>query len=355
MSATRETWVDAVKGLAILLVSASHGIQGLMWPQLVPVTVVGCAINEALYCFHFQLFFLCSGYLWQRYGPDAGWRGHLRAIPGKAWRLGVPYLAFGTLSWGLKTFCGRSVNHPAASWWQDLFVTPVAPYWFLPALVLLFALFPRVRGKKGWAVCFATAVLAKAATVAWDNTAWIFPVRSVVLQAFWFVAGTGLALFGTEGFRGRLGYRVAVACALLFLAGAVAATTTGLWWQYRMWWCKDTKWVFGVMAGTAVLAWAVRRDASLRGPGIWEWLGRNTLPIFLMHTIFSSAARIGLLALGVQTLWILLPAVLLAGIVGPLAAMRVLEWMHLDGLVDPRRWRHNHPERIGLSNAGVGR
>ena len=101
-------------------------------------------------------------------------------------------------------------------------------------------------------------------------------------------------------------------------------------------------------ACTAVLAWAANR----RGGGFWEWLGRHTLPVFLMHTIFAAAMRIALTGLGVRSLWLHVPAMLAASMAGPPAAMRVLGWIRLDGLVDPRRWRTRKEmpgaERIGL-------
>ena len=106
------------------------------------------------------------------------------------------------------------------------------------------------------------------------------------------------------------------------------------------------------MGCTAVLAWAVRRGTSRTAPGLWEALGRHTMPIFLMHTMCAAAIRIGLISLGVRTPWLHVPAMLAAGIAGPLAAMCILERMHLDGLVDPRRrliirrWP-DHPENAG--------
>lgn len=343
MTTARENWVDTVKGLAILLVAVFHGFQGLLGAGLFPSHAAWWNCNTAVYCFHVQLLFLCSGYLWQRYGRSGGWRSHVRAVRGKAWCLGVPYVVFTTLSWALRTLWGHSVNHPAGTLWRELLVVPAPPYWFLPALFLLFALFPRTNGKRSWGWLFATAVAAKAASVAWDGESWFFPARTTAQQAFWFVSGMGIAHLGTGCLGGKTGQRIGVACAVLFLAGATAASATG------MWWCKAAKWALGVLACTAVLLWAIRRDASHPSPGLWEALGRHSMPVFLMHTMCAAAVRIGLIALDVRTLWVHIPAMFAASIAGPLVAMHVLEWVHLDGLVDPRRWR---TARIGLSKDG---
>ena len=350
MDTARETWVDAAKGLAIFLVVVFHGCQGLVRAGLWPVGGIWAGSNEAVYCFHVQLLFLCSGYLWQRYGWRGGRRGHGRAALGKVWRLGVPYVAFAAAFWALKVVCGPSVNHLAGPLWRDLVLAPAAPFWYLPALVLLFALLPVAKGKRAWTWLFAATVLAKAATVAWNHSAWCFPVRVVAKYAFWFSSGMGLALWGTEPLRGRTGGWVGAACGLLFLGDAVAAGAVRLWWPHQWWGCKATQWGLGLLACAAVLAWAVRRTA----PGTWEWLGRHSLPVFLMHTTFAAAVRMGLSALGVRALWLHVPAMLAASFAGPLAAMRVLEWVRLDGLVDPRLWqlqRKTPPAgRIGLPN-----
>lgn len=337
--------MDAVKGLAILLVAVCHGIQGLFLARLLPFHVLWWGIETSIYCFHIPLFFLCSGYLWQRYGRSSGWQGHLRAASGKAWCLGVPYVVFSTLFWFLKTTCARSVNQPPNRLWHDLVVAPVAPYWFLPTLILLFFLLPRTRNVAGWGADFPAAMAAEAAFVALKGTEWCFPVQTVVRYAFWFATGMGLAWGGTEFFRRKAGRCLAATCALLFLAGAAAACANGLWWHPTWWSCKAARWGLGVLACPMVLAWAVGR----RGGGLLEWLGRCSLPIFLMHTVFAAATRIGLTALGVRTLWLHIPAMLAASFAGPLCAMHILEWMHLDGLVHPRR---PCTARIGLSKAG---
>lgn len=352
MATARENWVDTAKGLAIFLVAIFHGIQGLLCSDLLPGNVFWRGSNEAAYCFHVQLLFLCSGYLWQRHGRSHGWRGHLRAVWGKVWCLGVPYVVFSMLSWIMKTLCVQSVNHPAGTLWRDLVTAPTAPYWFLPTLALLFALFPRTEGTKGWACFFAAAVAAKTATMAWNSAEWMFAARTTAQQAFWFTAGMGLAHLGTLHLRDKAGCMPGAACAVLFLAGVGAATATGIWWRHGVWWLNVAKWGFGILACTAVLAWAIRREVRRTRPGVWETLGRHTMPVFLMHTMCAAAVRIGLEALGVRTPWIHIPAMITASFAGPLATMRVLARLHLDGLVEPRRWHlgptQPEPTRIGL-------
>lgn len=329
MSRTREIWVDAVKGLACALVAAGHGFQGLVAAGLMDASMPWTWFNDSIYCFHVQLFFLCSGYLWQRHGRGSGMQGHARAALDKIWLLGVPYVFFTALSWFLKRLCASWVNHGAGDLFHSLFVEPIAPYWYLAALALLFVLVPRMPGRRAWIVLASAATAAKAGGIVLGSPAWCFAARTVAQNAFWFAAGMGLALQATDGLRGRGMLWAGSMCGLVFFAG------TAILVHGRISFSDWVRWGLGMLACTAVLAWAARRMRC----GFWEWMGRNALPIFLMHTIFASAIRIGLLALGARSPWLHVPAMFAASIAGPLVAMKLLEWIRLDGLLDPRRWR----------------
>lgn len=337
MPRQREGWVDAAKGLACLLVALGHGFQGLVWTDIMEGGPLWRWFDLAIYCFHVELFFLCSGYLWQRYGRSFGWREHARAVLGKAWLLGVPYVFFVTLSWCLKRLCEPWVNHKVDQLWRNLFVAPMAPYWYLATLLLLFAIMPRTRRKHTWILLFFLAGFMKFASCMLPTNAWPFAVRTLLQYAFWFAAGMGLASWDCKSVFGRPAAKWLVfACATLFLTGTIApivrGTTISGWFR----------WGLGVLACTSTLGWMVRKDAAGNSP-LWNWLGRNALPIFLMHTIFAAAVRMGLLAIGIRSLWAHIPAMFAASIVGPMLAMRVLGLLRLDGLVDPRRWRPHTP------------
>lgn len=328
----RERWVDDVKGFACFLVAAGHGLQGLVLAGILDAGSVWRWFNRAIYCCHVQLFFLCSGYLWQRFGRSSGWRGHGRAALQKAWVLGVPYFAFTALQWGLKTAFAPWVNHSAGDLWRNLFVKPVAPYWYLAALAILFALLPRAGEKRVWAWMFGAAAALKAVASAVDSGGWCFAARAVAENAFWFTGGMGLSFGGADWLRGNVAKWMGAVCGALFFGGSVAALRWGGF--ENAWW----KWGLGMAACAAVLAWASNRGEQ-RAVDFWNWTGRNALPIFLMHTFCVASVRMGLHAAGLETLWVHVPAMLAASLVGPVALLHALECVRLDGVLDPRRWK----------------
>jgi len=340
----REGWVDDVKGLACFLVAAGHGFQGLVCTGILDAWGLWKWFNGAIYCFHVQLFFLCSGYLWQRYGKSSGWRGHGRAARQKAWVLGLPYVAFTVLQWALKKACAPWVNHPAGDLWRDLFVKPAAPYWYLAALLILFALLPRAGGKRAWAWMFGAAAALKAVAAAGGGGAWCFAARTVAENAFWFTGGMGLAFLRPDCLRGSAAKRAGAACGAFFLAGSAAAVKWGAFGS------SGWKWGLGVAACAAVLAWAANRGERKRAD-FWNWMGRNALPIFLMHTLCSASVRMALCAIGVASPWIHVPAMLAASLFGPVALLRAMERVRLDGLLDPRRWKRGKETAAGCGAA----
>lgn len=328
---SREEWVDTIKGLACVLVALGHGFQGLVFVGILDATALWRWFNGAIYCFHVQLFFLCSGFLWQRFGRGADWRSHWRAVLEKAWVLSVPYVTFTIVQWALKTVCSAWVNHSAGNLWRNLLVEPVAPYWFLATLAILFALFPRVRRRRMWTWLFAATVALKVVAVMSDSSTWFFAARTVSQHAFWFVGGMGVALWGQDWLGSPVAKMAGVVCFTLLLAGSAVAEWRG---GLRNPWIA---WGVGIVACMAILSWATNR----RGEGktdFWKWAGRNSLPIFLMHTICAAAVRMGLCAIGMVSPRLHVSAMLVASLFGPMLLLHGLEAIHLDGILDPRCW-----------------
>ena len=66
--------------------------------------------NTTIYYFHVPLFFICSGYLYQKYSKVNDFTSWKKNVTKKALALGVPYVTFTTATWVLKTVFSDSVN-----------------------------------------------------------------------------------------------------------------------------------------------------------------------------------------------------------------------------------------------------
>lgn len=101
-----------------------------------------------IYTFHVPLFFICSGYLYQRYSRVdslATWGSNVRK---KALALGVPYVFFTCVTLAMKALAGDMANVAGDGVAHTLLLSPAAPYWYLYALFFMFFVVPTPTTKK---------------------------------------------------------------------------------------------------------------------------------------------------------------------------------------------------------------
>ncbi len=62
----REIWIDDVKVIACALVLLGHLMQSMTTADILPANSLYEYFNKTIYYFHVPLFFICSGYLYQK-------------------------------------------------------------------------------------------------------------------------------------------------------------------------------------------------------------------------------------------------------------------------------------------------
>jgi fucose 4-O-acetylase-like acetyltransferase len=132
----RIAWLDAARGLGILLVVAGHALGGLIDSPLGATERSYRPIFMAIYTFHMPLFFLLSGVLvGRRIGRDRA--GFLRGLgPALVW----PYFLWSVVQFTIIFALGNLVNRPASDYWGTILMLPwhsVSQFWFLYVLLLL--------------------------------------------------------------------------------------------------------------------------------------------------------------------------------------------------------------------------
>lgn len=96
---TREKWVDDVKVIACILMVLGHFFQSMTKANILPENDLYEWFETTIYYFHVSLFFICSGYLYQKYSKVNSVGNWCRNVVKKALALGVPYLTFSTATW----------------------------------------------------------------------------------------------------------------------------------------------------------------------------------------------------------------------------------------------------------------
>lgn len=144
----REIWVDNVKVIACILVVLGHFFQSMTQSNVIPSNDLYQWFNQTIYYFHVPLFFICSGYLYQRYSKVTNLQSWSKNVLKKLLVLGVPYFTFSFATWILKTLFSSSVNNEIGGIVDVLFIHPTSPYWYLYALFFLFLITPTFRNRK---------------------------------------------------------------------------------------------------------------------------------------------------------------------------------------------------------------
>lgn len=191
----RYYWVDNLKMFACLLVVLGHLYMSIMAGGWISQNnILYCWPVQTVYTFHVPLFFVCSGFLYQAIAPDE-WniKKHIANIKKKALALGVPYVTFSVVTILLKNVFATDVNNAAPAFLKTLLLEPIAPYWYLYTLFLLFCLIPRVTGKRKkekLVNMFIVACLIKIIYVVWlVNEPLPDLVVKVMMNAIWFIMG----------------------------------------------------------------------------------------------------------------------------------------------------------------------
>ena len=145
---TREKWVDDVKVIACILVVVGHFFQSMVKASILPDSGLYEWFITTVYYFHVPLFFICSGYLYQKYSKVTSVGSWRRNVAKKVLALGIPYVTFSTATWVLKKAFSSSVNNQIGGLGDTLLFHPASPYWYLYALFFIFLLTPTFKSVK---------------------------------------------------------------------------------------------------------------------------------------------------------------------------------------------------------------
>lgn len=135
-------WLDNIKVFACLLVVLGHFFQSLTKSNILPADSLYEWFNETIYYFHVPLFFVCSGFLYQKFSKVYDLKSWVQNVIKKAVDLGVPYFSFSMATWILKTVFSGQTNSEVGGLFESLFIKPISPYWFLYCLFLIFMITP---------------------------------------------------------------------------------------------------------------------------------------------------------------------------------------------------------------------
>ena len=314
---TREKWVDDVKVIACILVVLGHFFQSMTKANILPASNLYKWFNTTIYYFHVPLFFICSGYLSQKYSKVNSVSSWCKNVAKKALALGVPYATFKIATWLLKKVFSSSVNDQIGGLGDTLFLHPTAPYWYLYALFFIFLVTPTFSNVKVAIVGLIIALVAKILILTGGGVQ-RYAVSIVLSNEIWFVLGMSICALNVplkgRKIRGMIG-------GLLFTILSVAVYMMGI--------RNDAvSFAMGLLACVAVILMVA--DYETKSGKCMDFLAKYTMPIFLMHTLFAAPTRSVLLKMGVTNAAVHVILGLSISFVGPIIAawiMKKTKWL----------------------------
>lgn len=331
-TASRQNWIDLAKGIGIILVVYGHVARGLDAAGLYRDQHSFALVDGVIYSFHMPLFFLLSGLFFQSSLKHDG----AGALMGKKVdTLLYPYVVWSLIQGGIAIALSHYTNTPTRiSDITTILWQPLDQFWFLYALFFIFLLLTPVfklahQASAPWLVGFVLLVAYIA-----NIQVGIPAVDYVVDYGVFFACGVLLAQYPAV-LGQRAGPRAGLLAVLLFFLA-----------QYA---------VHAVFPAADLPSGAADRGAGFLlalfsigcvlvlsrslSPVVFRWLarlGKNSMPIYLMHILFASGTRVMLSRLfHVQDLLLQLVAGTLMGLLAPLAMTAVFRACKMNVLLYP--------------------
>ncbi len=318
MTAQRSDWVDSAKGLGIVLVVSGHAVVGLRDANLLPPDHWLQTANYLVYTFHMPLFFLLGGLFVPR-RLETSARPFLQGLPA---RLLYPYFLWSVVQLTFIHLAGSTVNHPApltaervlALAWQ-----PTSQYWYLHALFLMHVV-SALLYRRVWV--FGLFVVALVALGSKDLLGLPEVINSFCRFFIFYVCGVALGEHLSRGEAQRVGPGITTIAAVGWLLLGLTALDHGVgYW--------DVAALPAAYAG-ALACVGLAHTAPVRASPVIRYLGRHSMPIFLLHVLFTAGGRIALHDLAGLRDGVLLYGLLLAlGIAGPLMVFEAARRLRL--------------------------
>lgn len=317
----REIWVDNVKVIACILVVLGHFFQSMTKADILPANDIFYWFNQTIYYFHVPLFFICSGFLYQNFSKVCDIHSWGRNIGKKILNLGVPYFTFSFTTWILKTVFSSSTNDQIGGLTDTLFFHPTSPYWYLYALFFIFLITPTFKARVTAGIGLVAATGLKLFGILVRDG--IQAVSYVLSNEIWFVIGMSLSVWNVKKYIKKDKIVASVALGVLFVSLSV--------WLYKANVQHEiVNFLMGVISCSAIIMLLMTIFDTRRQNIVFGYLSKYTMPIFLMHTLFSAPLRALLFKAGIQNAMVHVILGLIISFTGPIVAaviMKKSKWL----------------------------
>ena len=322
MEKQREIWVDNVKVIACILVVLGHFFQSMTKSDVLPANDLYQWFNQTIYYFHVPLFFICSGYLYQKLSVVNDAHSWGRNVLKKIINLGIPYFVFSFATWLLKTVFSSSTNDEIGGVFDTLFLHPTSPYWYLYALFFMFLITPTFRNKTMAIGGLIVALAFKVLGIFWSGYG-VQVISYILANEIWFVIGMCLSVFEFKKYLMKRDLVIPIATGVIFLLLSIWVYLIGI--NHGV-----ISFLLVLLACFSVVTLMEKIYENRRQSAAFGALAKYTMPIFLMHTLFAAPLRTVLFKLGIHNAIIHVVLGIAISFIGPIIAaiiMNKTKWL----------------------------
>ncbi|OKH79455.1 hypothetical protein EB75_24205 [Mycobacterium sp. ST-F2] len=357
--ATRDSRLDVARGSAIVAIALVHVVRGLTASgRLDSAYSDVVARSVGLWCL--TVFAFVGGTFVPRAVERHGLQPYLKArIPS----LVVVYLIWEVIQGTVRVLAGGDANHHRSTIDTFNLWRPDVQLWYLPFLVLVTLIFvpmrPWLAGRAPWALAIAAAV----SIAFWGLDGGYVGTQGTGLVVF-FVAGLVVGTATVQSVLDRFSatQAAAISVVLLPLTGFLCVHTTAILPTYFWFQHTPARVVIGIALALVASPAILLFGHAARNSRFLALCGRRSLDIYLAHIVLSSGARIVLIKLGVENLWVILTLSFIAGLAGSLLVSAALRRTGFSWLFDGPNWlariaakQRPHSPASDARNIGDGR
>lgn len=307
----RIEWVDLAKGIGIILVVYGHVIVGVHGAKLGISNFSFMIQHSVIYTLHMPLFFFLSGIFavkWVNRDPKT-------AIYQKFKSLIIPYFFWGVIQ-GLimQLFSAQTNNAQGIKQIIKLPIKPYAQFWFLYDLWWIFLVyFVAVRVLK-----LPNKIVFGISLILFSISPWLkfWELWRIFYQLPFFLVGTMVMKYQRQ-----LAKLVPMLMTLIFIISNILFIV-----------CRLNSFVTNIFSfcvaiiGILLVISIVQKFKSR----LLEYIGKNSMSIYLMHLLGTAGTRIFLLRMGITAVSVHLVLGTLVGIFVPLIALRVFSMLKIE-------------------------
>lgn len=327
MENKRDKLVDALKGYACFLVVFGHVIMGIRKAGI-DSPYIGVWAENFIWTFHVQLFMFLSGYVYHITGEwkSKGTRG--KFIKHKLLNLGVPYVVFSIIYIVINSMVSSANTDFSLKDILFIWKTPIAQYWFLYALFWLFVIWTLLsKWMSNVMITIALLIIAMMRDVIDLDVGFL---GSTVTSALAFGIGTCLNSETINRLKENSNIRNIIVVILHIVTVGILVHI-----KASNFVIDKAEMLIGI-AGSIALIMLITKSRHLNS--ILLKINKYSLPIYLVHTIFTSAIRIALMKIGIDNYVLHVVLGLFVGFCGPVVmAMIMNKTKYLDFFLYPSR------------------